>query len=74
VSSIPAIAVLAAMERYDDYYRSTPEVFGSDPNSILVEYAGLETIHSWEGLGPKHRHGDGPPERHGLAEAVLRRS
>jgi hypothetical protein len=34
------------MERYDDYYRSTPEVFGSDPNSILVEYAGLETARS----------------------------
>ena len=29
------------MDRYDDYYRSTPEVFGSAPNQILVEKAGL---------------------------------
>lgn len=28
----------------------------------------------WEGLGPEHRHGDGPVERHGLADAVLRQS
>jgi hypothetical protein len=134
------------MDRYDDYYRSTPEVFGSAPNQILVfglirdlkrqdvvalvaliekllapngllfitafgnwdpafenhqrEWAedsensfcsldgvvrtylepgelvamfpGLEVIRCWKGLGPEHRHGDGPPERHGLAEAVLR--
>jgi len=36
-------------------------------------FPGFEVIHSWEGLGPAHRHGDGPLERHGLAEAVLRR-
>jgi len=33
----------------------------------------FEVIHSWEGLGHEHRHGDGPLERHGLAAAVFRR-
>jgi SAM-dependent methyltransferase len=41
---------------------------------LVALFPGLEVIHSWEGLGPEHHHGDGPPERHGLAEAVLRRS
>jgi len=37
-------------------------------------FPSFETIHTWEGLGPEHRHGDGPMERHGMAEAVLRRA
>ena len=36
-------------------------------------FPGLSPVHSWEGMTPEHRHGDGPSERHGLAEAVLRR-
>ena len=32
----------------------------------------LTVLHSWEGLGPEHRHGDGPLERHGRAELVIR--
>jgi tellurite methyltransferase len=35
-------------------------------------FSGWEVIEYWEGLGPEHRHGDGPVERHGLAEAVFR--
>jgi len=42
-----------------------------EPGELVALFPGLEVIHSWEGLGPEHRHGDGPPERHGLAEAVL---
>jgi SAM-dependent methyltransferase len=44
-----------------------------EPGELVALFPGLEGIHSWEGLGPEHRHGDGPLERHGLAEAVLRR-
>jgi len=43
-----------------------------EPDELVALFPGLEVIHSWEGLGPEHRHGDGAPERHGLAEAVLR--
>jgi SAM-dependent methyltransferase len=45
-----------------------------EPGELVALFPDLEVIHSWEGLGPEHRHGDGPPERHGLAEAVLRKS
>jgi tellurite methyltransferase len=45
-----------------------------EPGELVALFPGLEVIHTWEGLGPEHRHGDGAPERHGLAEAVLRRS
>jgi SAM-dependent methyltransferase len=44
-----------------------------EPGELVALFPGLDVVHSWEGLGPEHRHGDGPPERHGLAEAVLRR-
>jgi len=44
-----------------------------EPGELVALFPGLEVIHFWEGLGPEHRHGDGVPERHGLAEAVLRR-
>lgn len=32
----------------------------------------LEVLHSRDGLGEEHRHGDGPVERHGEVELVLR--
>jgi SAM-dependent methyltransferase len=44
-----------------------------EPGELVGLFPGLEVVYSWEGLGPEHRHGGGPPERHGLAEAVLRR-
>jgi SAM-dependent methyltransferase len=43
-----------------------------EPGELASLFPAFEVIFSWEGLGPEHRHGDGPPERHGLAEAVLR--
>jgi SAM-dependent methyltransferase len=43
-----------------------------EPGELVALFPSLEVIHSWEGLGPEHRHGDGLPEHHGLAEAVLR--
>ena len=45
-----------------------------EPGEILHLFGGLSPIHQWEGLGPEHRHGDGPPERHGLFEVVLQRA
>ncbi len=51
------------MDGFDDDYRATSGLFVK-----------LEVVHTWEGLGQEHRHGDGPTERHGLAEAVLRRA
>jgi SAM-dependent methyltransferase len=44
-----------------------------EPNEILTLFPGCAPLHHWEGLGPEHRHGDGPPERHHRIEAVLRR-
>jgi cyclopropane fatty-acyl-phospholipid synthase-like methyltransferase len=44
-----------------------------DPDQILALFDGYDVLHHWEGLGPEHSHGDGPPERHGRVETVLRR-
>jgi len=37
---------------------------------ILDLLIGWRVIHLWEGLGPEHRHADGPAERHGEVEVV----
>jgi tellurite methyltransferase len=42
-----------------------------EPGQIVTLFKGHSTLHCWEGLGPAHRHGGGPPERHGKFEAVL---
>jgi tellurite methyltransferase len=44
-----------------------------DPGEIMGLFDGFEPLHNWEGLGQSHRHGDGPFERHAMAEAVFRR-
>lgn len=38
---------------------------------LLTEY---EPLHYWEGIGPEHRHGDSPPERHAMVEGVFKRN
>ncbi len=43
------------------------------PGQVLELFPALEVQHHHEGLGPEHRHGDGPPERHARFEVVLRR-
>lgn len=43
-----------------------------EPGELTSLFPEFSVVHSWEGLTPEHRHGDGPIERHGLAEAVLR--
>jgi cyclopropane fatty-acyl-phospholipid synthase-like methyltransferase len=44
-----------------------------EPGELMGFFPDFDVVHSWEGLGPEHRHGAGSVERHGLAEAVLRR-
>lgn len=44
-----------------------------ESGELTALFPGFKTVHIWEGLGPEHRHGDGPLERHGMAEAVLER-
>ena len=41
------------------------------PGQVLELFSSLEVLSHWEGLGPEHCHGDGPPERHGRFEVVL---
>jgi SAM-dependent methyltransferase len=43
-----------------------------EPGELPTLFPDLEPIHTWEGLGPWHRHGEGPEERHALAHALLR--
>jgi cyclopropane fatty-acyl-phospholipid synthase-like methyltransferase len=44
------------------------------PGQVQELFPGFEAIDVWEGLGPEHRHGEGPPERHARTEAVFRRT
>jgi hypothetical protein len=44
-----------------------------EAGELTVLLPDWKVLHVWEGLGPVHRHGNGPPERHGRAEIVLRR-
>ncbi len=44
------------------------------PDELVALFSDdFEVLHHREGLGPWHRHGDGEPECHGMAEVVLRR-
>ncbi len=44
-----------------------------EPGEMLTMFADMESVHHWEGLGPKHQHGAGQFEQHGKVEAVLRK-
>ncbi len=44
-----------------------------EPGEILQLFHEFEAIHHWEGMGRRHRHGNGAPERHARFEAVLKR-
>jgi SAM-dependent methyltransferase len=44
-----------------------------DPGELTALFDGWTLEHSWEGFGPEHRHGDGPPERHAKAHGIYRR-
>ncbi len=40
---------------------------------ILDVLDGFQILHHWEGMGPEHRHGDGPLGCHGEIEVAVRR-
>ncbi len=42
-----------------------------EPGEISTLFNAYSTIHHWEGLGPKHHHGDGKLEQHAIIEAVF---
>lgn len=42
-----------------------------DPGEILKLFFRWEVVHHWEGMGPAHKHGECPEERHGDVEAIL---
>lgn len=44
-----------------------------EPGEILGLFGDWEILHHREGLGPEHRHGDRPPERHSRIEALVRK-
>ena len=55
-----------------DYRHGTRTYLEAEELRFML--SGWQVIEYCEGLGPEHRHGDGPIERHGLAEGVFRRS
>ncbi len=44
-----------------------------ETGEILDLFGSYKVLHHWEGLGPEHRHADGPAERHAEAEGVFQR-
>jgi len=44
-----------------------------ESNEILTLFDGFEIIHHWEGMGKKHRHGNGPIEQHSMIELVAQK-
>ncbi|GBD90440.1 putative S-adenosyl-L-methionine-dependent methyltransferase TehB [bacterium BMS3Abin04] len=44
-----------------------------EPEEILSLFQNYKVIYHREGMGPKHRHGDGPLEQHAMVEAVFQK-
>jgi hypothetical protein len=44
-----------------------------EAGQILHLFNDYEVVHHWEGVGPEHRHGNRPIERHAMTEVVLQR-
>jgi len=44
-----------------------------EPGELISLFPDWQVVDHWEGPGHEHRHGDGPMEQHGMAEAALRR-
>lgn len=49
-------------------YRTFLEV-----NEILTLFDNYSILHHWEGLGKKHKHGDGPVEQHSMIELIIQK-
>ncbi len=83
------VVIVAAQTTLDPAYGETPDrklvdhhSFGYsggrfytylEAGEILRFFEDFEVIHHWEGFGPEHPHGDGPPEHHGVAHAIFRK-
>jgi cyclopropane fatty-acyl-phospholipid synthase-like methyltransferase len=44
-----------------------------EAGEILRLFSEHEVVYHWEGMGPEHRHGNSPIERHAMTEVVLQR-
>ena len=44
-----------------------------EPGEAPGLFKGFKAVYHWEGLGPEHRHGDGPMQQHAVVELVLQR-
>lgn len=74
-------ARLADYERDPEWERSGPASFRRGdgvrtflrPDEILTLLPGYEIVHHYEDLAPDHRHGDGQPERHDMADLLARK-
>jgi cyclopropane fatty-acyl-phospholipid synthase-like methyltransferase len=44
-----------------------------EPDEAPGLFRGFSVVYHWEGLGPEHRHGDGPIQQHAVVELVLQR-
>ncbi len=44
-----------------------------EPNEILSLFKNHTILHHWEGLGPKHQHGNNPIEQHEMIELVIQK-
>jgi cyclopropane fatty-acyl-phospholipid synthase-like methyltransferase len=58
-----------------DSYRSDAGEFRTylKPGEVLSLFPGYAPLYYWEGLGPEHRHGDSPVERHAGVKAILQK-
>jgi hypothetical protein len=50
----------------NDNYRTFLE-----PNEVVELFKDYKVLYHWEGLGPKHQHGNSPIEQHDLIELIL---
>jgi tellurite methyltransferase len=44
-----------------------------EPGELKSLFQNYKVINYWEGMGPEHRHGNNPVERHALVEAVFQK-
>jgi tellurite methyltransferase len=44
-----------------------------EPNEIMKLFQEYKSVYYWEGLGPEHRHGNRPVEKHALVGAVFQK-
>lgn len=74
-------ARFADYEEDEEWERSGPASFRRGdavrtfllPDEILSLLPAYEVVHHEEGPAHEHRHGDGPPERHNMADLVARK-